>query len=320
MSLAFKLFLLFSAGFVVYKASEIFVLSVKSLSRDGLLGKFFLASIFAGIATSLPEIFVAFSSSFEGYPTLSIGNALGSNIADLGLVVPLAILLTGTVAKVDKESFNLRSSLLVLAATVLPFMLVLDRVLSFYDGIFLLAMFFIYTFYVFEKKKEHGFFSFLGRLKKALFHPDFWKGILGVALSLVVLVFGSDAIVRLTLLIGEELGISPFLSGLVFVALATSLPELFVATSALAKGESAIFFGDILGSLVTNANLVIGLSALKRPVVFLDLSDYAVSTIVLFGIMALFYLFSLTKRKIEKWEAIVLFSVYLLFLFLERVI
>lgn len=320
MSITFKIFLLFSVGIVVYKASEVLISSIKSLSKDGLLGKFFLASLFAGIATSLPEVFVALSASYEGYPSLSIGNALGSNIVNLGFVVPLAIFLAGKGIDVKKESFNLRNILLVLSATVFPFMLVLDRVLSFYDGLFLIAMFFIYVFYIFEKKEGHGFLSILGRIKKTFLHPDFWKGMVGIIASLLILVLGSDIMVKLTLSIGEELNITPFLSGLVFVALATSLPELFVATSAIAKGESTIFFGDILGSLVTNANLVIALSTLAKPVVFLDLSDYAISTVFLFIIMALFYVFALTKRRIEKWEAVVLLACYVLFLILEKII
>ncbi len=319
MGILFKVFLLFSAALVVYKASEFFILSLKKLSKDGLLGKFFLASIFAGVATSLPEIFVSLSSSFEGYPHLSIGNAIGSNIADISFVIPLAIFLSGREVKIDDESFSLRSALLVLAATVLPFMLVLDRVLSFYDGIFLIFMFFVYSIYVFKGKKERGIFSFLRRFKEALADSSFWKGLVGVVLSLAILVVGSDVIVKLSVDISHNLGLSVFVTGVVFVALATSLPELFVATVALAKGEAAVFFGDILGSLVTNANLVIGLSVLRRAVVFLDLTSYAVSVIALFIAMGLFYAFSFTKKKIERWEGAVLFAAYLIFLFLEHV-
>ena len=320
MSIMFKLFLLFATAFVVYKASEGLVYSLKQMTKDGLLGKFFMAAIFAGVATSLPEIFVAISSSFENVPSLSIGNALGSNIANLSFVVPLAIFLSGKVAKVNKENLSRKSALLILTSTVLPFMLVLDRVLSFFDGLFLAFMFFVYAVYLFGRKTEHGLFSFLRVIKKAFLQPHFWKGLFGVVLSLIVLVLGSDVIVRLSMSLAEDLGLSLFVAGLVFVALSTSLPELFVATAALAKEEEEIFFGDILGSLITNANLVIALSVLRRPVVFLDLSSYAVSVLILFLVLVLFYIFALTKRRIEKWEAAVLFSAYILFLILENIL
>jgi len=320
MSVMFKIFLLFTTAFFVYKASEVLIYSFKLLTKDGFLEKFFVAAIFAGIATSLPEIFVAISSSLENVPSLSIGNALGSNIADLAFVVPLAIFLSGNIARVNRENFSRKNALLLLTSTVLPFMLVLDRVLSFYDGLFLIFMFFVYAVYLFSKKDRHGLFSFLGRVRRMLSKPHFWKGIFGLFVSLVILIIGSEVIVKLALSLSSDLDLSVFVAGLVFVALSTSLPELFVATAALAKGEDEIFFGDILGSLVTNANLVIGLSVLRRPVVFLDLSSYAVSVVILFLVLALFYIFALTKRKIEKWEAAVLFASYLLFLILEKIL
>ena len=310
--------LLFIISFVLYKAATFFVHSLQNLTKDRPISRFFLAAFFIGIATSLPEMFISVLSGFEGYPELAVGNALGSNITNLALVVPLIILFTQKSLKVDTESFSLRNALLILSATLLPFVLLLDRSLGFTDAVFLFFMFIIYSSYIFYHKHEkYGFFSLLEKIKEVFNHKDNWKDLVVIFFSLLTLILGSAAVVRVSVRLSHLLETELFVIGAVLVAVATSLPELLVGLAAARKKDSDIVFGEILGSLVTNANLVVGLAALKKPVVFIDLTSYTFSTLFLFFTFVLFYIFSLTQKKITKLEAGILLSVYMLFVFIE---
>ncbi|PIV09107.1 hypothetical protein COS31_00225 [Candidatus Roizmanbacteria bacterium CG02_land_8_20_14_3_00_36_15] len=95
MEILLAIFLVFFFCFILYKTSEVLINSLKSVADDSILSKFLLASIFGGVATSLPELFIGISSAIDKKPEIAIGNALGSNIVDLALVVPLVILISG---------------------------------------------------------------------------------------------------------------------------------------------------------------------------------------------------------------------------------
>jgi len=97
MEILLAIFLVFFFCFILYKTSEVLINSLKSVADDSILSKFLLASIFGGVATSLPELFIGISSAIDKKPEIAIGNALGSNIVDLALVVPLVILISGRV-------------------------------------------------------------------------------------------------------------------------------------------------------------------------------------------------------------------------------
>ena len=319
MTILFAIIAVFVLCFILYKASEVFIHSIKALSDDGFLSKFFLASIFGGIATSIPEIFIGIASSLEKKPEIAIGNALGSNIADLSLVLPLAVLLLNQAININKEEISLKNAFLLLSSSFLPFLLAIDGSLSRVDGLFLIGMFFIYTFYIFQKRPSgiFGLFSFLKKISHEFHRKLIGKEFLSLLISLFTLIFTSDLLVRTTLFLSQALQIKIFLLSLFLIAVGTSLPELFVALQALRKHENAILFGDIFGSLVTNANLVVGLAGFIHPINFASLSTYTLSIIILFLSFILFTLFSFTKRKLEVWEAIVLLSLYVIFFILE---
>lgn len=313
--------LLFLTSFVVYKAAAFFVQALVNLSKRTRLSKFFLAAFFVGIATSLPEIFIAVISTVAGYPVLAIGNALGSNIANLSLIIPLIVLIINKDLRIDLESFSFRHSLFVLTATVLPFSLILDRSLSLMDAFFLIIMFFLYSSYIFYYKNEKvGIFSFLEKIKDLFVEKHFWKDVFVLVFSVLTLILGSYVIVKLAGVLSDQVGLGYLEIGAVLVAVGTSLPEFFVGLSAFRKKEADIVFGEILGSLVTNANLVVGLSALRNQVVLVDLTSYTLMTMFLFFIMVLFYIFSLTQKRLKRSEAAVLLIVYALFVFLIRLV
>lgn len=306
--------------FILYKAAKLFIDSIRIIADDGLLSKFLLASIFGGVATSVPEIFVGISAALEKKPTVALGNALGSNIADLALVVPLVVLISGSALKVGKEEFSVKNIFLILASSLLPFLLAVDGGISRIDGLFLTTMFFVYIIYLFQKRPRRlsfGIFSFLRKFNHQLRKKDVRRAFGLLFLSLLILIIASDLLVKIAVFLSWMLQMRIFLVSIFLLALGTSLPELFVSIGAVKSKDEAILFGDIFGSLITNANLVIGISALINPLSLTNFSQYTVSILALFFSFVLFIVFSYTKSKIEKWESLVMISVYLIFFLLE---
>ncbi len=304
----------------MYRASNWLINAIKAISADGLISKFFLASIFTGIATSIPELFVSITASLEDSPNIAFGNAIGSNIANIGLVFALAVILSPYIFNVKKENFSIKTTLLLLTSSLFPFLLAIDGSLSRIDGLFLIALFLVYLVYILNKspsKKHQGLEVFLHKLEKSLHRKKIRNAVLMALGSVFVLLVSSHILIKSATYISTTLSVRPFLVAVFIIAPGTSLPELFVALASLKKKEVDVLYGDIFGSLVANANLVIGLGSVILPYRFSIFPEYLVSLLGLLGIFTLFIVFSLSKRKFEKWEAFLLLGFYLLFFFVE---
>ncbi len=309
--------------FILYISSHFLVDAVKKIGRKSSLEKLFLGVIFAGVATSIPELFIAISASFDKEPQIAVGNALGSNIADLALILPLIVFITGKSINTHKGKLDLRTTFLLFTSSLFPFLLATDGTISRIEGLFLIAVFFIYTFYIFQNKLDglsREIKTFFKKVKDGISHPYSFNSFATLILALIALVLSSEALIRATTFISLKLQINIFFLGVFLIAAGTSIPELFVGVSSIKENENSILFGDIFGSLITNANLIIGIAALISPITFSDFSEYFVSVFFLFLTFSLFILFAHTKNKIEKWEATILLASYFLFIILETMI
>lgn len=301
----------------MYKASEWLVRAIRILGDEGIFGIFFLSSIFVGVATSLPELFIAVNAAFAQTPQLYFGNIMGTNIADLAVVFPLAVLFIPIAVRVKRQEFSSRTVLLLITSTLFPFVLALDGLLSRWDGVFLVALFVLYSVYIFSHNtsRDVGFTSLWHRARRIFQREEsIYKAGIVVVFSVFVLIVASRLIVKNALLLTATMPISPFLVGLFILAPGTALPELFVGLAAARKKEVDILYGDIFGSLITNANLVIGISSIIYPFRFVMLPEHALSLLALFGAFVLFVTFTFTKREFARWEAVALILFYIIFL------
>lgn len=217
-----------------------------------------------GFATSAPEIFVSVMAALNGVPNLAIGNVIGSNIANIGLVGGITALTWPLLVK----SETLRHEFPVMVAvSILPIILIPDELLSRAEGLFLLCAFVGYFYWIIQlglRTRGHDaieaeFASEIPTdMKQSL---AIWRIILGFAL----LVGGSNALIWGAENIARELGISDTVLGITVVAVGTSLPELAVSILAARKGEHALAFGNIIGSNGFNMLAVLGITAAIHP-------------------------------------------------------
>jgi cation:H+ antiporter len=293
---------------------------VVKLKVDGLV----LAAIMVALSTSLPELFVGIAAALEGTPEISLGNVLGSNVANVSLVIGGASLLAGSVSVVG--DFMKREFVAAFLAGLMPLLLILDGKLSRLDGVILLVA---YAFYIrdvviagkhkslAEKGvKKHGLFTRLKWIHNN--HVDGWavKLMLGVAGVIV----GADLLVRFASGLATDLGVPAFLIGILVVSVGTSLPELVLETQAIKRKDVALVFGDLLGSTVANSTLIIGITTLIHPIEITKVSKYAVAGGSFIVVFSLLWAFSMTKKKLDRWEALVLLGLYVMFVGLELVV
>ncbi len=317
------LVLLFS--FLLIKATDILMINLKALSRKTRIGQFAITAFLLALGTSLPELFVGITSALEGEPSLSLGNVIGSNIADVSLVIGGAALVGGAVSV--RGIFLKRDVFYAFLAGAAPMVLLFDRNLSRIDGLILLALYGFYNFWIFTERyraKKTGLLkeeeeNFVRRLIRKLNHKGTKRELAWIFLGIALLLFSADVLVRVAKGLAIALNIPVLLIGLLLVAVGTSLPELAFSLKAIQEKESEMVFGDLLGSIVANGTLIIGITSLIAPIKIRAFDEYLVATMAFVLSFGLFYFFIRTKKKLERWEGALLIGFYLAFVLSEFV-
>ena len=226
-----------------------------------------IGMVIVGFGTSAPELTVSAISAAQGNPELALGNAYGSNIANIALILGA----TALISPILMQRSVLRGDLpILLAVSVLSIILVWDGCVARWNGILLLAVFAVAMAYSIHRElrkaklekseSQSGNVDIAEPKKVSLGKSIFW-----LVLGLVLLVASSRALVWGAVEIARTLGVSDLLIGLTIVAVGTSLPELASSIAAARKGENDLALGNIIGSNLFNTLAVVGLAAIVSP-------------------------------------------------------
>lgn len=315
------LILIFLLSFILIKATDILIVNFEALSAKTKIRKFALTGLILGLATSLPELFVGLSASFAGKSILSLGNIMGANIANLSLVVGGAALIGGALRV--EGIFLKKDVFYVFLAATAPMILLTDKVLSRIDGLILLTLYVFYQIVIFSEKKHRQEFKktqemgVIHRLIRKMNHLETKKEIGWILLSIIVLLFSADFLVRAAMKLAVVLNLPLILIGLLIVSVGTTLPELVFGIKAIKDKQSSMVFGNLSGSIAANATLIIGLVALISPMRIQAFASYFLATMAFLIIFGLFYFFIRTKHRLDRWEGLALLLVYLVFVIME---
>lgn len=257
------LFVLIGLTLLVYGA-DIFVDGAASVARQLGMPPLIIGLTIVGFATSAPEILVGSVSAWQGKTSIAIGNALGSNITNIGLVLGASILILPiTVASATiKREYGLMCLSIILA-----FLLMLDGHLSRIDAaILLVALIVSIGSIVWLAKKSPANDPLKSEFAQEFSHADsIAKASIKLLIGLVLLVGGAELLVRGAVFIAEYFGVSDLVIGLTIVAIGTSLPELAASIASILKKEADIAIGNIIGSNMFNMLAVLGIPALINP-------------------------------------------------------
>lgn len=273
-----------------------------------------IGMIIIGFGTSAPEMVVSTFAALQGNPGIALGNAYGSNIANIALILGI----TAILGPVRVHSAILRKELPILTlVTGISILLLMDLYLSFWDSLTLLVLFvLLMTWSVVQGMKKNGD-ALAAQTEKSLGPRHSLKKSLWLLLSgLAVLIASSRLLVWGAVEIAQYFGVSDTIIGLTVVAVGTSLPELASSIIATRRGEHDIAIGNVIGSNLFNTLGVVGIAGIIHPIavesstVYRDMTLMAILTISLFVIG---YGFRGRKGRINRFEGIFLVFVYLLY-------
>ena len=249
---------------LVWSADK-FVIGAASLARNFGMSPLMIGLTVVSLGTSAPEILVSITAAFSGASGLAIGNAIGSNIANIGLVLGV----TALIAPLPARSALLYKELPILAVITLGSgFLLLDLSLSRIDGI-LLLLGLVITLTLFAKYHPKDNDAILIEAEEEeLAHLEKGKAIFWFITGLVILILSSRLLVWAATDVAHSLGVSDLIIGLTIVAIGTSLPEMAASITSVLKGHHDIAIGNVIGSNIFNLLAVMSLPGLIAPYSF----------------------------------------------------
>lgn len=258
-----SLAIIFGFILLIWSADR-FILGASATARNLNVSPLVIGLTIVGFGTSAPEMLVSTFAALNGSPQMAIGNALGSNIANITLVLGVAAL----IATLKVDSGLLRKELpLLLMATVLALVLLMDKVLSRSDGIILFGSVIIMLWWITRQALVNRNSDPL-QVEYARELPAKMTMLSAVSLlivGLLLLLLSSKLLVWGAVNIATELGISELVIGLTIIAVGTSLPELAASIAGVLKNEHDIVVGNVIGSNLFNTLAVLGIPGILAP-------------------------------------------------------
>ena len=296
----------FAAGTVLlYYGADFLILGSKSIASKFKIPPIVVGITLVAFGTSLPELIVSIIAILKGESGMVIGNVVGSNIANIGLVLAVTAILVPIIFLFKKISIDLYFLIFI---TFLPLLFMYLGDLVLWQGICFLLLLGGYCWYLFNKDHEYEDDHSDGNLSHGLtISLKIILGIIGLGLGAHVFVLGAKGI-------AIALGVSSLVIGMSIVALGTSLPELSASIAAAKHGETGLIIGNIIGSNIMNIVAVLGFTLLISPI-SVEFSHVAIHGI--FMVVLTLGLFFLLKFKggVTNFSAGVLILIYIIFLY-----
>lgn len=293
--------------FVLVKSAEFCIKYASKLARNFHVSEFIISFFVVAVISTFPETAVSVVSSMKGIPEFGLATLLGSNVADLTLVFGIVVLFSKN--GIPIKSQVLKESYLYLFLLAFPIILGFDGYFSRSDGVLLIigGLFFFFTLLVNIKKRNN---------EPSTPQDYVLKNSLWLILSLVVIFMSANYVVQFGTRFAQGINIPQIVIGLVFVSLGTCMPELFVSIRSVKTNHEGLALGDLLGTVIIDATIIIGLLAVMRPFYFPPTLAYLTGfAMFLAGVMVIYFI---KKDKIiTKKEGIALICFYFLFMIAE---
>ncbi|MFH4860928.1 calcium/sodium antiporter [Vibrio diabolicus] len=295
---------------LVWSADKL-VFGSAAIARNVGISPLVIGMTILAMGSSAPEMMVSATAAWDGKTDTAVGNVLGSNIANIALILGI----TALIKPLSISSAVIRRELpLMIAVTVLAGILLWNNHLGFYEGVLLFVLFgaFLFAMLQISRKEQKSGDVFLddqeSEIPEGVSNP---KAIMWVVIGLILLPLAASMLVDNAVIIAKYFGMSDLVIGLTIIAIGTSLPELAASLAGVLKGEDDMAVGNIIGSNVFNILAVMGIPGIINPSV---LSEYAMGRDfwVMLGVSLLLVAMCLGKsRSINRIEGAILFACFL---------
>ena len=297
-------------GFILLiKGADFLVDGASNFAKKLHIPEIVIGLTIVSIGTSMPELFVSITSALDGYSDISVGNIIGSNIANLLLILGVSATIRPISFKRETIKYEIQ---ICLGITLLFYILAnSDNTINQTESlilIFFFILFVIYTIVLAKKKKDN--------IEDIKTNTSYFLDIVFMILGGVCLKFGGDFVVDNAVKIAHTLKISEKVISITVLALGTSLPELVTSIHAARKGQSDLAIGNIIGSNIFNILLIIGVSAFIKPIAYNP--SYNRDLIIFFSALIILKVFAHTKpkEKMSRLNGIFYFGLYIIYIML----
>ena len=302
-----NLIILASSLFLLIKGATLATKYASQLARSFNLSSYTIGFIVVAVISILPETFISINAALVGIPSFGLGVLFGSNVADLTLVFALIIMLAGRGIQI--ESKILQNNALFPLLLLLPLALGTDGYYSRTEGVALIVAGAVFYF----AALRNGVSPHRNRFRKG---NHALKNVLFLLGSMTLLIFGAHFIVTSATALAYAARVSPILIGMFIVGLGTTMPELLFSLTSIKKHHDALAIGDILGTVLADATVVVGILALVRPFAFPPKIVYLTGACMVAASLLLLY-FMRSGRRLTQREAFLLLFCWILFVLVE---
>ena len=284
---------------------------------SGIAKKFHIPEIIIGltivsIGTSMPELFVSVTSALDGYSDMAIGNIIGSNLCNLLLILGLSSIIKPVTFQKETRYYEIPMCLLF--TVILTIFCNLENNVSRVEGIILLVLFCLFLGYtIFMGKKESQKDIIKIEVKETKKNSTI-KNIILIILGIAGLKIGGDLAVNNAVNVANYFNISEKIISLTILAIGTSLPELVTSVTAAIKGNSDIAIGNIIGSNIFNILLIIGVSAVIKPITYNITYNFDLSILLLSTVILAIFPFIPPKEKMSRANGFIYFLMYVAYI------
>jgi cation:H+ antiporter len=299
--------------FLLSWLSSHLVMSLTKIAKHYGIREFIIAFFVLGFAANLPNFFVDISAALRGLPQISLGDMIGGNLVDLTLVAAIAIFFSKKGISADSKMVQ-GSAIFTSIVALFPLVLLLKGRVTQTDGLILIALFFVYAWWIFSKE---GRFKKNYAKKQKLGKAEILWIILQTVVILAVLFFSSQQIINSANYFAGSMGTSLSLVAILIVGLGNCFPETYFSIISAQKNQNWMILGDLMASVIVAATLVFGIVALIHPFVITDVSQILVARIFLVIASILFWVTIKNDKKLSKKEGLILLAIYILFLMTE---
>ncbi|MDD2986301.1 calcium/sodium antiporter [Flavobacterium sp.] len=276
------------------------------------ISKIIIGMTVVSFATSAPELIVSVKSAMAGFPDIAIGNVVGSNIANIGLILGVVMIISSM--RVDVSFFKTDWPAVMASSLLLYGMLLYDGEISRIDGVILFLLLIVFVVYLIKSQK-----SSVPEIEIPLEDTmKMYKIIWFLVIGGIALYAGSELLIKGAVNVASTFGVSDRVIAVTVVAIGTSIPELSASLIAAIKKESAISIGNVLGSNIFNILSVIGLSAIIHPIKFMDSRLLSFDMLWMLGFALILVPLVLMPKKgfLDRKAGIILVAGYVLFVFM----
>ncbi len=294
---------------------EFLVRSSVALSLKFNISKLVIGMTIVSFATSAPELLVSLQAALAGSPDIALGNVIGSNIANIGLILGVTAFISPL--SVDKEFYSFTWPVMMLLSIVLYFMLKSGNILDFYEGVALFLSIIVFVIVLIKRSKRNTPIA-VEVVDDSLQHVSNFKIFIWLLIGAIALYYGSEWLVFGARDVATAFGVSERVISVTMVAVGTSVPELAASVIAALKQEKAISLGNLIGSNIFNIASVLGLTAMIHPINVVNPNILSNDIFWMIGFATILIPLMLlpVRYSFGRYKGLIKLGIYILFVYL----